>query len=161
MAQERSRGRWTRPLGPMPGFRTCSVDLRSVVCRPRQQNSVQFLVRRHCLMSEKGQSLPKLPAPVPPNVRFSNRPFRAKHFQTIRRCSVDVAHGLALLFGIGAALQLSDLEDEVEQSLQRPCRQTRNGRSKRTCELTSSIVPRGTSSTARWSSSFLLLDLIL
>ena len=37
----------------------------------------------------------------------------------------------------------------------------RNGRSKRTCELTSSIVPRGTSSTARWSSSFLLLDLIL
>ena len=35
-------------------------------------------------------------------------------------------------------------EDEVEQSLPRPCRQT-NGRSKRTCELTSSIVPRGTS----------------
>ena len=24
-----------------------------------------------------------------------------KHFQTIHRCSVDVAHGLALLFGIG------------------------------------------------------------
>ncbi len=35
-------------------------------------------------------------------------------------------------------------EDEVEQSLPRPCRQT-NGGSKRTCELTSSIVPRGTS----------------
>ena len=35
------------------------------------------------------------------DVRFSNRPFRVKHFQTIRRCSVDVAHGLALLFGIG------------------------------------------------------------
>jgi hypothetical protein len=35
------------------------------------------------------------------NVRFSNRPFRVKHFQTIRRSSVDVAHGLALLFGIG------------------------------------------------------------
>ena len=35
-------------------------------------------------------------------------------------------------------------EDEVEQSKWRPCRQT-NGRSKRTCELTSSIVPRGTS----------------
>src|SRR6202041_133733 len=32
---------------------------------------------------------------------FSNRPFRVKHFQTIRRCSVDVAHGLVLLFGIG------------------------------------------------------------
>jgi hypothetical protein len=35
-------------------------------------------------------------------------------------------------------------EDEVEQSFGRPCRQT-NGRSKRTSELTSSIVPRGTS----------------
>ena len=35
-------------------------------------------------------------------------------------------------------------EDEVEQSLPRPCRES-NGRSKPTYELTSSIVPRGTS----------------
>ena len=35
-------------------------------------------------------------------------------------------------------------EDEVEQSFGRPCRQM-NGRSKRTNELTSSIVPQGTS----------------
>src|SRR6188472_1949345 len=35
-------------------------------------------------------------------------------------------------------------EDEAEQSLPRPCCQL-NGRFKRTCELTSSIVPRGTS----------------
>src|SRR5674476_1629463 len=35
-------------------------------------------------------------------------------------------------------------EDEAEQSIGRPCRQT-NGRSKRTNELTSSIVPRGIS----------------
>src|SRR5262249_15112667 len=35
-------------------------------------------------------------------------------------------------------------EDEVEQSLPRPYRH-RDGRSKRTCDLTSSIVPRGTS----------------
>jgi hypothetical protein len=35
-------------------------------------------------------------------------------------------------------------EDEAEQSFGRPCRQT-NGRSKRTYDLTSSIVPRGTS----------------
>src|SRR6187399_3253227 len=32
---------------------------------------------------------------------FSNRPFGVKHFQTVHHCSVDVAHGLALLFGIG------------------------------------------------------------
>src|SRR5580704_1763160 len=35
------------------------------------------------------------------NVRFSNRPFGVKHFQTVRRCSVDVTHELVLLFGIG------------------------------------------------------------
>ena len=86
---------------------------------------------------------------------------RVKHFQTIRRCSVDVAHGLALLFGIGAkALPLWDSRMRWS-NLCSGLAVRRNGRSKRTCELTSSIVPRGTSSTARWSSSFLLLDLIL
>src|SRR5258706_11930816 len=35
------------------------------------------------------------------NVRFSNRPFGVKHFQTIHQCGVDVARGLVLLFGIG------------------------------------------------------------
>ena len=34
-------------------------------------------------------------------VRFSNRPFGVKRFQTIYHCNVDVAHGLVLLFGIG------------------------------------------------------------
>ena len=33
--------------------------------------------------------------------RFSNRPVGVKHFQAIHHCSVDVSHGLALLFGIG------------------------------------------------------------
>jgi hypothetical protein len=36
------------------------------------------------------------------DVRFSNRPFGVKRFQTIHQHSVDVAHGLVLLFGIGA-----------------------------------------------------------
>jgi hypothetical protein len=39
---------------------------------------------------------------VPINVRFSNRPTWVKRFQTFHRCGVDVAHGLVLLFGIGA-----------------------------------------------------------
>ena len=74
-------------------------------------------------------------------VRFSNRPFRVKRFQTIHHYSVDVAHGLVLLFGIGTrGPSIMGFEDEVEQSIGRPCRQT-NDRSKRTCELTSSIVP--------------------
>src|SRR5262249_49164933 len=59
--------------------------------------------------------------------------------------SVDGAHGLVLLFGIGTGgPSIMGFEDEAEQSFGRPCRQT-NGRSKRTRELTSSIVPRGTS----------------
>src|SRR5262245_1827924 len=79
------------------------------------------------------------------HVPFSNRPFRVKRFQTIHHYSVDVAHGLVLLFGIGTrGPSIMGFEDEAEQSFGRPCRQT-NGRSKRTCELTSSIVPRGTS----------------
>ena len=84
-------------------------------------------------------------AALPTYVGFSNRPFRVKRFQTIHRYSVDVAHGLVLLFGIGTrGPSIMGFEDEVEQSIGRPCRQT-NGRSKQTCELTSSIVPRGTS----------------
>src|SRR3977135_2726800 len=79
------------------------------------------------------------------DVRFSNRPFRVKRFQTIHHYSVDVAHGLVLLFGIGTrGPSIMGFENAVETSIGRPCRQT-NGRSKRTCELTSSIVPRGTS----------------
>jgi hypothetical protein len=35
------------------------------------------------------------------DVRFSNRPFGVKRFQTIHRFSVDAARGLVLLFGIG------------------------------------------------------------
>src|SRR5258706_12008241 len=35
------------------------------------------------------------------DVRFSNRPFGVKRFQTIHHHSVDVARGLVLLFGIG------------------------------------------------------------
>src|SRR4029077_11447928 len=57
----------------------------------------------------------------------------------------DVAHGLALLFGLGTkALPPWGFEDEVEQSFGRPRRQY-DGRSKRTNDLTSSIVPCGTS----------------
>jgi hypothetical protein len=42
-----------------------------------------------------------LQQPSTVHVRFSNRPFGVKHFQTVHHCGVDVARGLALLFGIG------------------------------------------------------------
>ena len=51
-------------------------------------------------------------------------------------------------------------EDEVEQSLPRPCHRT-NGRSKRTRELTSSIVPRGTSFNRSVELEYPPIDVIL
>jgi len=51
-------------------------------------------------------------------------------------------------------------EDKVEQSSRRPCRQT-NGCAKRTCELTSSIVPRGTSFHRSVEFEFPPIDVIL
>src|SRR4051794_40193418 len=57
---------------------------------------------------------------------FSNRPFRVKRFQTIHHYSVDVAHGLVLLFGIGTrGPSIMGFEDEAEQSLARPYRDGR------------------------------------
>src|SRR5204863_10191140 len=79
-------------------------------------------------------------AAVPNDVRFSNRPVRVKRF---RPSTTNVARGLALLFGIGnealpswdSRIRWNDLWGGLAAIV---------GRSKRTCELTSSIVPRGT-----------------
>src|SRR5664279_3340121 len=48
-----------------------------------------------------GRELINAPGRTICDVRFSNRPFGVKRFQTIHHCNVDVAHGLVLLFGIG------------------------------------------------------------
>ncbi len=78
------------------------------------------------------------------NVCFSNRPFGVKHFQTLRRCGVDVTHGLVLLFGIGTRA-LPSWDSKTRWNNLMGGLAVTNGRSKRTCELTLSIVPRGTS----------------
>jgi len=75
------------------------------------------------------------------DVRFSNRAFGVKRFQTVHDCGVDVAHGLVLLFGLGTkALPSWDSKMRWNNLY----RGLTAGRSKRTYELTSSIVPRGT-----------------
>src|SRR6266436_4091790 len=52
-------------------------------------------------------------------VRFSNRPFGVKRFQTIHH--YNVAHGLVLLFGIGTkARLLATDEGVVRMQLKRP-----------------------------------------
>ena len=94
--------------------------------------------------------------------RFSNRPFGVKRFQTIHHhCSVDVTHGLVLLFGIGTkALPPWD---------SRTRRNNLSGglvivRTTGPSDQTNSPHPssrEGHHSTAGWSSSFLLLRLIL
>jgi hypothetical protein len=79
------------------------------------------------------------------DVCFSNRPFGVKRFQTFHRYGFDVTHGLVLLFGIGTrGPSIMGFENEAERSFGRPCHQS-DGRSKQTCDLTSFVVPQGTS----------------
>src|SRR5450756_542118 len=95
------------------------------------------------------------------HVRFSNRPFGVKHFQTIHHCSVDVAHGLALLFGIGTkALPLWDSRTRRNNLWVGLAVTPTAGPSGHTNSPHPSSR-EGHHSTARWSSSFLLSDLIL
>jgi hypothetical protein len=93
--------------------------------------------------------------------RFSNRPFEVKRFQTIHQCSVDVARGLALLFGIGT------------QALPSWGSKTRWNNLSRGLAIRLTAGPSGHAnsphpssreghhSTTWWSSSFLLSSLIL
>src|SRR5476651_1505628 len=94
-------------------------------------------------------------------VRFSNRPFGVKHFQTIHHYSVDVAHGLALLFGIGTkALPSWDSRTRWNNL----CGGLAIRRTAGPSDQTNSPHPssrEGHLSTARWNSGFLLSHLIL
>src|SRR5450759_4164 len=97
----------------------------------------------------------------PDNVRFSNRSVGVKRFQTIHLCSVDVAHGLALLFGIGIkALPSWDSKTRRNNLLDGLAVRRMAGPS----DQTNSPHPssrEGHHSPARWSSSILLSHVIL
>jgi len=107
-----------------------------------------------------GHSLPMYSAPVPANVRFSNRPFGVKRFQTIHHNSIDVAHGLVLLFGIGTRALPSWGSKTGWNNLLRglTVRVTADPSGHTNSPHPSSR--EGHHSTARWSSSVLLLHLI-
>ena len=93
--------------------------------------------------------------------RFSNRPSGVKHFQAIHHCSVDVAHGLALLFGIGTRA-LPSWESRTRRNNLLGGLTVR--RSAGPSDQTNSPHPSsraGHHSTAWWNSSVLLLRLIL
>jgi hypothetical protein len=95
------------------------------------------------------------------DVRFSNRPVEVKHFQAIHRCSVDVARGLVLLFGIGTkALPSWDSKTRRNNLLGDLAVSVTAGSS----GSTNSPHPssrEGHLSTAGWISGFLLSGLIL
>src|ERR1700676_1486326 len=95
------------------------------------------------------------------DVRFSNRPFGVKHFQTIHQCGVDVARGLLLLFGIGTrALPSWDSKTRWNNLWGGLAVRRTAGPSGHTNSPHPSSR-EGHLSTARWNSSFLLLGLIL
>ena len=94
--------------------------------------------------------------------RFSNRPVGVKRFQTIHHhCNVDVARGLVLLFGIGTrALPSWDSRTRWNNLMGGLAVRQMAGPS----DQTNSPHPssrEGHHSTARWSSSVLLSQLIL
>src|SRR5450830_897146 len=100
-------------------------------------------------------------AAVHSQCRFSNRPVGVKHFQTIHYCSVDVARGLVLLFGIGArALPLWDSRTRRNNLLGGLTVRLTAGPSGQTNSPHPSSR-EGHLSTAWWNSSFLLSYLIL
>ena len=99
------------------------------------------------------------PAPSP-EIRFSNRPVGVKRFQTIHRYSVDVAHGLVLLFGIGTKALPSWDSKTRWNNLFRGLTVRMAGPSG-SANSPHPSSREGHHSTARWSSSFLLLDWIL
>ena len=65
-----------------------------------------------------------------------------KRFQAIHDCGVGITRGLVLLFGIGARPFQHGIRGQGGTIFGATLP---DDRSKRTCELTSSVVPRGTS----------------
>ena len=93
--------------------------------------------------------------------RFSNRPFEVKRFQTIHHHSFDVARRLVLLSGIGTkALPLWGSRRRWN-NLSHGLAVRRTAGSSGSANSPHPSSREGHHSTARWSSSFLLLDLIL
>src|SRR4029079_1403800 len=100
---------------------------------------------------------------TPPNVRFSNRPSGVKHFQTVHHCNVDVAHGPALLSGIGTRA-LPSWDPRTRRNnlwVGLAVRRRQVQADMRTHLIHHPSSREGHLSTAGWNSDFLLSDLIL
>ena len=123
----------------------------------RSGSFAKFAVMRRA-REEKCSETPRWPNLY---VCFSNRPFGVKRFQTIRRCGVDVAHGLVLLFGIGTKALPSWDSKTRWNNLFRGLADKRTAGPSGHANSPHPSSREGHHSTARWSSSFLLSDVIL
>src|SRR5262245_57312473 len=94
------------------------------------------------------------------HVRFSNRPIGVKRFQTIPQHSVDVARGLALLFGIGTRALPSWDSRTRRNNLYRGLAVLRTAGPSGHANSPQPSSRKGHHSTVRWSSSVLLSCLI-
>src|SRR6478672_5666339 len=105
-------------------------------------------------LSQRANQKPSRPASKATAMRSILRPAFSEGGEGSARF-VQLLHGVAPSVHISddgmqyprrrpIASSIMGSEDEAEQSLPRPCRQC-DGRSKQTYELTSSIVPQGTS----------------
>jgi hypothetical protein len=95
------------------------------------------------------------------NVCFSNRPVEVKHFQAIHRCSVDVARGLVLLFGIGTKALPSWDSKTRRNNLLGDLAVNRTAGPSGHANSPHPSSREGHLSTAGWISGFLLSGLIL
>ncbi len=95
---------------------------------------------------------------APSNVGFSNRPFRVKRFQTIHDCGVNVARGLALLSGLGTKALPSWVSKTRWNNLSGDLAVNVTAGSSGRTNSPHPSSREGHHSTARWSSSVLLLD---
>src|ERR1700730_11661311 len=128
-------------------------------CRPSRSMSASLIGRLGSSVFRLSTTAVSMS--LPGSCFFSNRPFGVKRLQTIHHCSVDVAHGLVLLFGIGTkALPSWDSKTRWNDLMGGLAVRRTAGPSDRTNSPHPSSR-EGHRSTARWSSSFLLLHLIL
>ena len=97
----------------------------------------------------------------PRHVRFSNRPSRVKHFQTIHHHSVDVARRLVLLFGIGTKALPSWDSKTRRNNLYRGLTVSVTAGPSGHANSPHPSSREGHLSTAWWNSSVLLSDFIL
>ena len=95
------------------------------------------------------------------NVRFSNRPFGVKHFETAHGYGVDVAHGLVLLFGIGTKALPSWDSKTRRNNLWVDLAVKRTAGSSGHTNSPHPSSREGHHSTAWWSSGFLLSHVVL